>query len=237
MTEDDAGQPLHLRDGTPLPPAALRTGGKQFLVDDNFLAAARAHCRQLAAHAPLAGCRMLDFGCGVGRLYYGFAADEEPALYVGADIRQDAIAWASANIGARNPRFRHVWADVRNGRYNAAGGLGVGDWRARLPCPFDVIYANSVLSHMTQADARDTLALFDDVLAEDGVIFVTAFVDEEIAGFTVNPEGFGAYADTPLHVAVHNRAAFEAMLAPAFAIAERHGQGRFRQTIYILRKA
>src|ERR1044072_7321750 len=95
--------PLHLRDATPLPPAPLRTGGKQFLVDEAFLAAARAHCRELGAHARLKDCRLLDFGCGVGRLYYGFSTLDEPALYVGADIRRAAIDWARGNIGARNP--------------------------------------------------------------------------------------------------------------------------------------
>jgi SAM-dependent methyltransferase len=228
---------LHQRDHAPLPPGNLRTGPKTFQEDAAFLAAARAHCRQLARHAPLKDARMLDFGCGVGRLYYGFEAAEEPALYVGADIRRDAIDWAQAHIGACNRRFRHVWADVHNARYNAGGGLGVGDWRASLGGPFDLIYANSVLSHMTQADAAETLGLFHHLLAADGAIFVTAFVDDALEGFQVNPEGFGRYADTPLHVAAYNTAVFEAMLAPRFQVAERKGQGRFRQTISMLRKA
>jgi SAM-dependent methyltransferase len=228
--------PLHQRDRTPLPPGPLRTGPATFQQDEAFLAAARAHCEQLARHAPLKDARMLDFGCGVGRLYYGFSASEEPELYVGADIRRDAIDWAQANIGGCNRRFRYVWADVHNARYNAGGGLGVGDWRMQLGGPFDLIYANSVLSHMTQEDARETLGLFHDLLADDGAIFVTAFVDDSIDGFQVNPEGFGSYADTPLHVAAYHPDVFEAMLAPRFRVAERVGQGRFRQTIYMLRK-
>lgn len=225
---------LYIRDRVALPPVPLRTGGKQFANDDVFLKASQAHCAELRAHAPLRQARILDFGCGVGRLYYGFSTADEPASYVGADIRRDAIAWVSENIAKGNARFRYVWSDVHNGRYNPKGGSGVPHWRSQLGGPFDIVYANSVLSHMLMADSEATLALFAQTMAPDAIAYVTAFVDREIRGVVENPEGWGTLARTPLHYVVYEAALLEGLIERSFRILKRERPGRFRQTVYIL---
>ncbi len=101
-------------------------------------------------HAPLAGRRVLDLGCGVGEYVRAFA--RAGALAFGCDVERARLA---------------------EGRARGAGGLAAGAGEA-LPYAggaFDVVVLNEVIEHV--ADEAATLREVRRVLAPGGraVIF------------------------------------------------------------------
>lgn len=112
--------------------------------ESHFVHAARIVCGFLAECAPLAGARILDFGCGDGITAAGVAA-LVPGLVVGADI---------------NPSFRHLapLLEANCGSPALPAGLDfvqVGP-DCRLPFAdgaFDAAYSWSVFEHLPDVPA------------------------------------------------------------------------------------
>ncbi|MHC1790484.1 class I SAM-dependent methyltransferase [Solidesulfovibrio sp.] len=110
----------------------------------HFVQAARIVCGFLAECAPLAGTRILDFGCGDGITAAGVAA-LGPGLVVGADI---------------NPSFRHLPQMLAANGHTAGlppnlGFVQVGP-DCRLPVAdgsFDAAYSWSVFEHLPDVPA------------------------------------------------------------------------------------
>src|SRR5262245_56241811 len=106
-------------DAVPEPPRRLvsRVGGGDYRV------VGRALFDMLVEHGRLCATdRVLDIGCGVGRLaaplteYLG-----KEGGYEGFDIDPELVAWCERNITRRHPRFRFRHVSVRNDLYNPDG--------------------------------------------------------------------------------------------------------------------
>ena len=79
------------------------------------------------------GKRVLDFGCGPGRVIRQFAPYGDETDFVGCDVHQPSIRWARANL---SPPFSFF----------------VNDHGPPLSCAdasFDLVYAMSVFTHLT----------------------------------------------------------------------------------------
>ena len=107
--------------GGPLPPPGMRMGGPHFRPDAAFVAAAARDVHRLTRLADLAPTsRLLDWGCGAGRLAVGIRSVlGHVADYHGVDVQPDLIAWAQANLADQHTRF--TWVDLVNARYNPGG--------------------------------------------------------------------------------------------------------------------
>lgn len=93
--------------------------------------------------------RILDFGCGNGRLV-GFVGDAE---YIGIDNNPSYIESATATYGG--PRVHFYCADL--------------DTLASLPIePVDVVISIGVLHHLDETVAEKALAASRDLLEADG---------------------------------------------------------------------
>jgi SAM-dependent methyltransferase len=140
-------------------------------IGDEFL----SHLVALCALKP--EDRVLDVGCGVGRLARPLAGYLSiDGAYAGFDINAGAIAWCERRY-RHYPNFRFVHADVRNARYNPAG---VGD-AVSYAFPFedgafDVVVLMSVLTHLTADEALHYLGQVRRVLAPGGLMLATVFV-------------------------------------------------------------
>jgi len=114
--------------------------------------------------------RLLDWGCGCGRVTSLFLK-YLPAVEVhGCDIDPEAIAWCRANL--------------RSGHFAAT------DPGPPTPYPdgyFDVVTAYSVLTHLTQPLQRSWLEEMDRILAPGG-LFLGSVHGQFAASFVGDPE-------------------------------------------------
>ncbi len=224
--------------GVPLPPAVYRMGGAHFRSNDSFVASA---CAEVARLQDLIGLtpssRLLDWGCGSGRLAIGIAETMgRIELYHGVDIQDHLVDWAQRHIGVRDGfEFTHV--DLANPRYNPSG-------LAERTIPgesggYDGFYAYSVFSHLLGDDSTAYLGELSRLLRPGGKAFITAFVEDDVPNQEENPHGYGPLEwSGPLHCVRYNRAFFDTLVAEAGLEVERldHGQETDGQSLYILRK-
>lgn len=188
----DPGAVRH--QGLALPPPQHRQGGRHFKDDAAFVAAGRRDARRLQeTFGVTTETRVLDIGCGAGRLAIGLLAQVgEMRSYTGVDVAWRSVDWCRRHITDEHAGMRFVHVDVANPRYNP-GGRKLGD-DFRLPLPdgsADVIHLYSVFSHMEPDDVRVYLREFARLLAGAGGVFLTAFVEDGVEPVAVNPEGYG----------------------------------------------
>jgi SAM-dependent methyltransferase len=147
-------------DGLPLPPPKLLflvTGGTEAtrFIESGRLTEESIRAALARAGAPLESLEaILDFGCGCGRVLRRWHSLD--ARICGTDVSKSAIKWCRANLP-------FVEADVNR----LEPPLGYGD------ASFDLVYANSVLTHLpveTQLAWRDE---WRRVLRPGGHLIVT----------------------------------------------------------------
>lgn len=159
ITPGEAARPWAER----LPPHGLRHyyGVKDGIYrDDLYLASGRADVqslrRILAADGIAApGPRILDFGCGAGRMTRHFATEAEAGEVWGVDIHAEAIHWAATHL----PPFHFVTTTT-------APHLPFEDRH------FDLIFAGSVWTHIGDLDTAWLLEM-RRLLAPEGRLYLT----------------------------------------------------------------
>jgi cyclopropane fatty-acyl-phospholipid synthase-like methyltransferase len=221
----------------PLPPKNLRMGGVHFRSDQKYIAGGVRDVRRLVRKAGLReDSRLLDWGCGAGRLAVGITLElGHIREYHGVDVQEKLVRWAAANLADEHTRFTLV--DQHNARYNPAGRAGF-----EIPSDdgsVDVFYGYSVFSHMVADDVAGYSRTIAKILSPDGRVFLTAFVEDGVPDFEENPEGYLALAmQGPLHCVRFNRPFFEALLLDAGLGVEEfiHGRETDGQSLYILKR-
>src|ERR1051326_7383801 len=204
QNEDD-----HVRLGDNILPAGdLRLCGPEFADDQYFLDSARAEANRLVRYCGVnSETRLLDIGCGMGRLPIGIlSAINAIDGYCGVDVSPRCIDWCNRHINVDRPGFTFVLLDVRNERYNAQG-VEI-DQNFRLPFAsqsFDVIYLYSVFSHMLPDDMRACCNEFRRIIKPAGYVFLTAFVEEHVPDVSVNPDSYRMEWSGPLHCVRYNK--------------------------------
>src|SRR5690606_33469609 len=130
--------------------------------------------------------------------------------YVGVDVYAPAIAWCQRHLQPKNPSFTFVHFDVANERYNPKGEA-IGE-KVRLPVEdgaADVINLYSVFSHMSYGDIVNYLGELRRVLAPEGRVFLTAFVEDRVPNYSINPPGYVQDWSGALHCVRFQREFFE----------------------------
>jgi SAM-dependent methyltransferase len=122
--------------------------------------------------------RVLDVGCGVGRIAYALAYYlNASGRYEGFDIMRPVVDWASRNLGSQLPHFRFRQVDVYNATYNQPGKLKAETFVFPYADEaFDFVFLTSVFTHMPGPEVRHYLDEIGRVLAPGGRVVMTAFV-------------------------------------------------------------
>jgi 2-polyprenyl-3-methyl-5-hydroxy-6-metoxy-1,4-benzoquinol methylase len=146
------------RSEVPLPPAKLTNraiwmGPRVF--DKWGYALKRKYDEAVARHLakPRGEWRLLDWGCGCGRMakYLAFECD-----YAGIDIDREAIAWCEANIG--KGRFLLQGLEARTAFADAS---------------FDAVIGISIFTHLREEEQFAWLKELARVTRPDGVVAVS----------------------------------------------------------------
>jgi SAM-dependent methyltransferase len=126
--------------------------------------------------------RVLDIGCGMGRLAVGLTSYLDPrGSYEGIDIVPNAITWCRENISPQHPNFSFTLADIQNGEYQPAGQVKAVDYRfPYADDTFDLVVLTSVFTHMMTDEVEHYMAEISRMLKPGGRCYSTySLLDDE----------------------------------------------------------
>jgi SAM-dependent methyltransferase len=158
---------------------------------EQFLAFLREHCGLVP------GSRVLDFGCGIGRMAVPMTRFLEDGTYDGVDVSAADMRWCRRHISRRYSNFRFHTSAVHHREYNPGGSLRALD--DRLPFEdgsFDVVLASSLFTHLLTAETEHYLDEVARVLAEGGTAFVSFFLLNEESRALIEAKACGFRFET-----------------------------------------
>ena len=124
--------------------------------------------------------RVLDVGCGSGRVAAGLANVLTTGRYEGFDVDAKRIDWATKHIDVPQFTFRHV--RVKNGMYSRRSLKRAAKFTFPYPDDsFDFAIATSLFTHLVPDDASQYLSEIGRVLDRGGTLFATFFIADEFA--------------------------------------------------------
>ena len=126
--------------------------------------------------------RILDAGCGYGRVAVPLTDYLTTGEYAGFDIDARAIAWCRREISGRHANFWFAHADIANTYYNPKGRIAPESFA--FPCAtssVDVVVATSLFTHLLPAAAARYVAEIARTLKPGGRALLSFFLlDEEV---------------------------------------------------------
>jgi len=122
--------------------------------------------------------RVLDVGCGVGRLARPLTRYlKENGSYEGFDIVPKQISWAEKAFGKHFPNFYFQHADIYNKEYNPKGKIKASEYRFPYESEsFDFIFLTSVFTHMLREDVEHYFSEISRVLKPKGRCLISCFL-------------------------------------------------------------
>ncbi len=149
-------------DGLPLPPPRLRQlvngrgGGAEHFLRIGAQMSASIRDAAMAAGSPMEQMgAILDFGCGCGRVARQWADLDGPQVH-GCDYNQELVEWCGGNL----PFVEAVCNELAPPAPYADGS-------------FDLIYALSVLSHLSESLQREWVAEYLRLLRPGGLLVIS----------------------------------------------------------------
>lgn len=119
--------------------------------------------------------RILDIGCGTGRVARALTSYLTSGTYDGTDIVKPSIEWCQASYRGY-PNFQFHFSDIHNSQYNPEGKFKADDYRFPFEDEsFDFIFLTSVFTHMLPSAVENYLSEISRLLATNGTVFSTFF--------------------------------------------------------------
>jgi SAM-dependent methyltransferase len=121
--------------------------------------------------------RVLEVGCGLGRIAIPLAEYLTEGTYEGFDILEGEIKWAQKNISSKHPHFHFQHVTLYNKYYSVTEQVKAANFRFPYPDNhFDVVYLCSVFTHMLREDMEHYQSEIARVLKPGGRYLSTYFL-------------------------------------------------------------
>ena len=121
--------------------------------------------------------RVLDIGCGTGRMARPLTKYLEGGSYDGIDIVAPSIRWCQKTYTPRFATFKFHFTDIFNKNYNPNGKHQASEYRFPFePSSFDFVFLTSVFTHMLPPDLDNYLSEVARVLKPGGRCLITYFL-------------------------------------------------------------
>jgi SAM-dependent methyltransferase len=121
--------------------------------------------------------RVLDVGCGCGRMAWALTRFLTSGTFEGFDITPEAIEWCQRNITSQFPHFRFQLADLHNAAYNPHAKGQARDYHFPYPDrSFDFTFLTSVFTHMLPQDLEHYAREITRTLKPRGRAVITFFI-------------------------------------------------------------
>jgi ubiquinone/menaquinone biosynthesis C-methylase UbiE len=172
----------------PLPPENLRAWVGPFSDAELFARSGAEMVAEIVKMCGLApGARVLEVGCGCGRLSRAFAGYlSSEGNYEGFDVAAELIEWCQQHLEPQLPNFRFSYADVRAAGHNPDGAVAGTAYRFPFAdSTFDPAVVSSVFTHMLPEEIENYVAELSRVLKPDGRCFMSVFLFDNAAEVAV----------------------------------------------------
>lgn len=165
------------RDPMTPPRSLIFVGGGDYRqIGDEFFKYFVEYCGLAPCH------RVLDVGCGIGRMAVPMTSYLQGGSYEGFDIVRDGITWSTNAITSRYPRFRFQLADIYNKVYNPGGRCAASEYRFPYDDDsFDLVFLTSVATHLLPGDLEHYVAEVSRVLKPGGRTLITFFLLNDVS--------------------------------------------------------
>lgn len=124
---------------------------------------------------------ILDVGCGPGRMAIAIGDEMKwKNKYIGFDVREEDVIWATNNINTLHPDFSFKHIDVSTSRYNTNGKILSSE--VVYPCEenwADFVLATSIFSHMFTGSLFQNFVEARRCLKHQGHFLFTGFILDE----------------------------------------------------------
>jgi SAM-dependent methyltransferase len=126
--------------------------------------------------------RVLDVGCGLGRLARALTQYLSPmGVYFGIDVTKSSIDWCREQY-REYPNFHFIHADLFNTEYNPTATTPAADYAFPLETnSIDFIFSISLYTHLVLRDVENYLREMSRVLKPGGTIWNTFLLLDEIS--------------------------------------------------------
>jgi len=149
-----------------------------FVGDGDFVATGEEFYRHFVEFGGLRPQhRVLDLGCGMGRMARPLAGYLNTGSYEGLDIVPAGIRWCQEAYSQIHRNFHFQLADVHNRWYNPHGRFQAEEYRFPFAeQEFDFVFLTSVFTHMLPLGVERYLSEIFRTLRPDGKGLITFFL-------------------------------------------------------------